>query len=588
MASSTDLMYLETVNVVPAVLKINEKRKLGVIRAPSDTTSFRDISTSYSTASVNHEITPPSNAILDPRVQLKWYMEFTFAGADQGSPLLEWGLNDSVRCVPIHQVLSSEQVMINGQSFTFNPLDAISAMYWYTGEDDRRHLFSSTGSMTDRYQDYADYVTYGSAQNPLAYYGENSYDVPRSSVDYTIVSNTNTAAVIRVTLIEPFMLSPFSWKTFNDAPGFAGVKSLTVQMTLSALSRMWSHSSAGKTFTSAPTVTFFQAPEFMYRMYSPNVDTDPYRSLKQYEYSASQIVSNSTNIGAALTGAAISGTSGNVTFPAVPSRVYCYMRQQNIDRTYLTSDAFARIDSVSITWNNRSGLLASANSSDLYNISTQNGLQMTWPQWSKHCGSVLCLEFGKDIPLPVDLTVGMQSSTQFQIQLNCTNTSAGTITYTLYVVYVLQGVMTLRDNYASYTTSLISDRDLARTRASGPTLDDVASGEPFGGALLSGGDGMPIMIERSGGGFLGNVFSAVKRGVSKGLKFLPQVLKAAPAALDIGRSLGVPGASEVHDLLSSVGLKPSDVAKAMGGARGASNRSGSKKASKAAYLARLK
>lgn len=481
--------------------------------------------------------------------------------------------------------------MINGQSFSYNALDSVNALYWYTGYDDRSKLFSSTGSMTDRYQQYSDYQIYGAAQNPLAYYGENSNDVPRSSVQYQILSNTNTSAVINVVLIEPLMLSPFVWKTFNDSPGFAGVKSLTVQLTLSNLSRMWSHCSLGNTFTNPPLVTFFQAPEFMYRMYSPNVDSNPYHNLMQYEYSAAQITANSTNIGTAAPGASFSGVSGNVTFPAVPSRVYCYMRQQNQDRSYLTSDTFAAIDSISIIWNNRSGLLASANSSDLYNISAQNGLQMSWPQWNNYCGGVLCLEFGKDIPLPADLTVGMQSSTQFQIQMNCRNTSAASVNYTLYVVYVLQGVMTLRDNYASYTTSLISAQDLARTRASGPTLDEIASGEPFGGALLSGG--AQVYVERHGGGFLGNVFSAVKKGITRGAQFLkknaPALIKAAPHVLELGAELGVPGAADAKQILGSLGLKPHEVEQIQDHIEATQGQGGARKRmSKAMLLSRLK
>jgi hypothetical protein len=307
-------------------------------------------------------------------------------------------------------------------------------------------------------------------------------------------------------------------------------------------------------------------------MYSPNIGTNPFLSMKQYEYAADQIVSNSTNIGSFGAGVAFQGTSGNVTFPAVPSRVYCYMRQQNSDRSYLTADAFASIQSVSIIWNNRSGLLASATASDLYNISAQNGLQMTQPQWNKYTGGVLCLEFGKDIPLPEDLSVGMQSSTQFQIQMNCTNESAGSVNFTLYVVYVLRGVMTLVENGASYTTSLISESDLRKTKASGPTLDDIRSSEPFGGALISGG----AMVEAHGGGFLGRAFSLVKRAVQK-------VAPLIPAAVGIASQLGVPHAMEAHAALEGLGLKPEHI-QALVGSGGARK----KAASKAQYLSRLR
>ena len=103
----------------------------------------------------------------------------------------------------------------------------------------------------------------------------------------------------------------------------------------------------------------------------------------------------------------------------------------------ITTDTFAQINTVSITWDNRNGLLASALSTDLYTMSVKNGLQDSFPAWAQYSGSVLCVEMGSDIGLLDGQAPGMAGQFQLNVQCNYTNISAASINYQLYVVPIL-------------------------------------------------------------------------------------------------------------------------------------------------------
>jgi len=76
---------------------------------------------------------------------------------------------------------------------------------------------------------------------------------------------------------------------------------------------------------------------------------------------------------------------------------------------------------------NKTGILSGMQPQQLYNISAENGINMSWGQWSKRVGSILCLNFGKDIvqllpgvreTLDFSFTIGLQDTTNY----DCTGT----------------------------------------------------------------------------------------------------------------------------------------------------------------------
>ena len=56
----------------------------------------------------------------------------------------------------------------------------------------------------------------------------------------------------------------------------------------------------------------------------------------------------------------------------------------------------------------------------LYNISVENGINMSWGQWSQRVGSILCLAMGKDV---VQLLPGVKELMDITFNINMTNTT---------------------------------------------------------------------------------------------------------------------------------------------------------------------
>jgi len=109
----------------------------------------------------------------------------------------------------------------------------------------------------------------------------------------------------------------------------------------------------------------------------------------------------------------------NIILGCVPSYFYLFARHKIGDHSVTDGETFLRMDSLSITVNNNSGLLSGMDKRSLYLLSRQNGLRaINYTQWDKTIGSVLCLSAadlglrgGENNPLSFSLTA---SFTDFQ------------------------------------------------------------------------------------------------------------------------------------------------------------------------------
>jgi hypothetical protein len=176
------------------------------------------------------------------------------------------------------------------------------------------------------------------------------------------------------------------------------------------------------------------------------------------------------------TGATFSMSSNNIQLTNIPSKIYCYIRQQDSDLQitsgasnatpapgYTYADGFARITGVSIQFNNVAGLLSSATEADLWRLSVRNGIELSWPEWTQcnanstgvappqaltgvSTGAILCIKPYLDFGLPPDLAPGVLAN-QFnlQINVNAVNTNPNTpgTTFTLFIIIIQEGILTI-------------------------------------------------------------------------------------------------------------------------------------------------
>jgi len=455
---SANVKPLDVVKTVDPIVRIDNKRVYSVLKGGAEVSYKSFISTSYSTSTTNFTCPPPNpGVIVNRKVYLYQPVRLTFTGTNAlGGPLLVSGY-DAFRAFPLSSVINVLNVTLNNTAVSINMSDVIQPLLRYNVDTKNKALdFSLTPSYMDQTQNYADLI--GATKNPLASYAEGQDgDVPnRGSFRFRVVQNTATQAVIEAYLVEPLFLSPFLWGC-QQKSGFIGLQNIDVNITYNAnLNRMWSrvaNASHPNNGLQTIAVDFFEAPQLRFNyitppptMLVPNEISYPYSDVQRYPTAGqAPVASNAT----------VLISSNNIQLQNVPKKIYIWARIDNSQLTFNSTDTFFSIEKVSVNFNNRSGLLASASKTDLYNISKKNGCQLSWTQWSGEgmntnlaslgtVGSVLCLEPALDIGLSPLEAPGMLESIQFQIDVQLKNVNQTTaLTPVLYIATVSEGTFSV-------------------------------------------------------------------------------------------------------------------------------------------------
>lgn len=523
-------------------------RKFGVTKS-GETNRFVIIPTqNYSSSNVTFNIQPPSPQIAISREPLfKFYFRIVFtgtAGTLNGGTLLYPGLFDAPRSAPLAQVTQSIQATINNASVAQNNYQVINAFLRSNISDDElRRDLSLMPSMLDTYQNYDDnyFYGYGVANDPLQTYGQNSYFTPRGAFPYRIISNPvvgpgNAAtAIVEFETTEPFILSPFLTGSDNEV-AFIGVQSLTVQLNfINSLKRIWSHSAGnGQAGTIVSLdVSFPSPPEVLVNFITPSrlqeipvSNVYSYNTVDTYPMDFASIPANNADLSNGLS--TVTLNSQNIQLNYIPKRIYAFVRRSDLTSDFTTSDTFLRINNVSISFDNVSGLLSSANSQQLYELSKNSGLNMTWTEWSKFVGSVLILDVGRSLMLtdPTEAP-SLTTTKQFQMQMSVTNLNTRqAITPTMFIMTIADGLITVENNSAILQNTILTRQDILDT-GSDATAKSVweKATNWFGGKMVESSKNIAY---RSKGGALvggGAVGGALVGGASMSKLSLAQRLR---------------------------------------------------------------
>lgn len=477
---------LDTYAVYDPRLVLDNKRQFAILKGGQNVTYYSYPASSFSATSWAFTTNPPSKkTILDRLAFIEVVANLTFSGDGLGSGdnILQPG-RDALRSFPISTITDTLRVAINGFPVTIQMSDIIHLLERFHNSDEmKKNSMSYFPSMCDNVQVYSD--ADGWNNNPLGQFGDNSNINPRGAYSLTVVSNTTTSAVIQIRLREPIMLPPFIMDGIkNQHGGLVNLDSLEWNFTLSNnLARMWSRSTANTQNLSTIAVTFEQ-PNLQLGWITPNltqaipeVVTYPYFQINRYvTQSQADLASN----------ASVNLTSNVIQFDSIPRKLYIYAQQSrnvidsSLANTVNTPDAFMKINSVNINWDNQTGLLSSATPLQLYNISAQNGLNMSFDEFNGLtqelsavgatrikglAGSVLCLELAKDLAVRSDQAPGSLSQINFQVTLNVTNVNQGAVRRPdLYVVAVYDGILEVGQNSARAYTGVITPADVLDAR----------------------------------------------------------------------------------------------------------------------------
>jgi hypothetical protein len=386
------------------------------------------------------------------------------------------GTKEALRQFPIASVTDVLTCTINGESVSEQVADIIHPLACYgNSPQDRTKSWSTTAAQPDQYQAYADWNTEGSARNPFSYFGENAGEISRGAFPYTTVSPTS----LRYEVTEPLFLSPFFSGVGSQTEGFVNVNQMNITFRFKDLSRAWS---ADGTTGTTYTVSFWKAPELSVSYLTPDmlqpipaVQTLPYHKNQIYKKNMSALTANST----------VQQFTDSIKLNQVPSRVYLFAKHSAGTESAFTTDTYLGIDNASITFNNQNSLLSSASSSDLFEISRRNGLNVSYPEWSKYRGAVLCVDFSKDIGLPDSLAPGTISQCSLQANVTFKNLSQSTRTCDFYMVVCLNGTFTLSESQARASLGNLTESIVLATKEKGDQITHIDYQLIHGGGFMT-------------------------------------------------------------------------------------------------------
>jgi hypothetical protein len=484
-------------------------------KAPEGNNCVQQQANSYSTAGITWNFnTQSENVLIDRRIYARAQFQITFVGtAPLGQRLINTE-SDAIRFLPLAAVTQSLKVTINGSSVESQYADSLLGVLRYNIDDHLKEVdLSMSPSAQDRYQRYVDGV--GSVRNPLSNYQNSGEVTGRGAFAVDAITNpvspdasvTPITATILFTVTEPLLLSPMLYRSGDLQSGLIGVRNMGVQFNFASgqLSRIWSRSpSAGVVLTSVTAAIgagTTAPPSLLVNYLTPPLSSQGSIPRQvNYQYNKSETFVNDMNV-QLLPNASQTFNNNAIQLSTVPKCIYIWASRQNSTKSYLTSDTFFKINSLSLNYLNVSGQFSSMSLQDLYQMCVKNGCELSWPEWSGRTvtlgglavpgslgnvdgmvGSVIKLDVS-DLHIPSNVASGMNVNSQLSYTVNVENINQqDTIGVQLTTVIVYDGLMTIESGSMATQVGVISEADVVETRADRSNfITDTSS---YGGSIF--------------------------------------------------------------------------------------------------------
>ncbi len=517
--------------------------------------------TSYSDNNITFQQTLDRKYAVSSKMFANVQFDVTITGTPApGGRLVQQGTSGP-RFMPLTSITQTLEVSLNNQSFTQKINWYHDALMRYNNTfGEIANDLSMCPSMFDYYQNYSDFLLYGSALNPLGGIGEAGPGIePRGGFPYDIISGNavdGNIAVVRFRTYEPIIVSPLNWG-HDNSKSFRNLTTIGISYTFQTdLSRVWCRSSAAGGVITGITATISSQPIIELITMTPKI-YQTINPIQRYPYGEIQVFPQA--IGTLAPGASSQTQLNNITLSGVPSRIYLYLRRRDNDRTYETTDTYARIDQLSMIFGNKEGIFNQCSTQQLYAISAKNGYLGSYSDWSRYTGSVYCMSYADDVPIKDLEAAGLQENIQFQVTINYTNINlTESINFTLYAVVVYDGLVTIDDqamvNKERNILTKLSIHDASIVQALPYKAVDTfsVSGGSFGDKLRrvsSSVRGIASKGKKMYDSLPPGVKSLIKDTATTGLDLIsPRIMEVArdigPVAKDVIKSMSGEGYSE--------------------------------------------
>lgn len=541
---------------------------------------FNAVSESASSHTYNIQV-PSETTIIDRRVMWESTVTFKVTGT-YPNPLpagtvapLQYASTEALGPFPLHSLCSTIQVTINNNSVSTNMNDILPALLTFYDRRELNRYNSLSPMQRDAYRNYADGVA--ADNNVLGGWSSQDLDndfQPRgsfcdvqfsgnaASFDASVAANATAPVAgaaftywVRATVREPLLVSPFSYAhPYVNGQGFYGIQNLNFVMNIISdkSSGIWRSGSAwGSTlalsdmsFANSRLIFNFLSPKPSDMLSARNVV--PYWEMPRYlTTNVGSVAAATLNGNKSVTNAVATIQSNTIQLNQIPDKLIVFLRRPRSARDCTTTDSSLYISKISVSFNNQSGILASATSDQLYRYTYEAGSNLTWAEykacgvsalstgtgagvWTPLCGSYLMLDMGRHVQITEDYYApGSLGNFNLQFTITVENTDTANAYNNLEVVLITlnSGIFVCEKGQSATYTGIL-------------TKDDVLS--------VSGQDAINEReAARMVGGFGLNQLKSLVMPLAK--KFAPAIIEKASGAIgsrfgeDAGKLAGVLG-----------------------------------------------
>ena len=455
---------------------------------------------------------PSENIVVDRRILIDTDVTFTITvtNVTAGAIAFNWGNTDGFGPYPLNSCYLTQNTLINNCGLSVNTQDLIAPLLRMNDQKIHTYYDGWTPSMVDdTYYNYSDAI--GANNNPLGTVVNNSMDnkikprgchtITSMAVSHqiygagtdTLMVSTNVLDTWTITLTthltEPLLfLSPFiSNPCVSNEAGFLGINNISFNFTLDNALRRVFRTSNPWTISYAYGTTLNPTAFSSLQMLMNYVSVQPSQYAKisarnvlpllQYDRYITASANITTNMGIGEVRTII---SSNIALNQIPDTILIFARIPVTSQTSKNSDSFYTINSVSVNFNNVSGILSSATQQELWLLSQKAGSSQSWSEFSGSTnkssatglagtipttGSILALQPAYSFNLPEYLSASSLGSFNLQFAVTVKNQSAVSSAIEVVVITITSGYITTHQGTTQSFTGVLNKEMVMSSKA---------------------------------------------------------------------------------------------------------------------------
>lgn len=483
---------------------ITDQIVYGVKSGASSSTYQQFVATTQTNSQLAFNVTVPSESVVVNRevlINATYTFTISVTNVPANANAIDYGVSDAFQAFPLNASFNTLSASINNSNVSVNLKDVLPQLIKMMTVRDLQRYSNFTPTLPDgAYKLYtdSDSTTYN---NVLSTYKKAGYDVelmPRGSHPFKIndIVHSSTVGNVHVdkSLIsegvadtflitceaeftEPLFLSPFIYGGSSDYnnQGLVGVNNFGVVANIdTSLTRFWSSNRTNASVISSLTLTSITNARLLVNFLTSQATQQinarnivPYSDVPRY------ITTYNSTITA---GGSATIVSQNIQLNQIPDYFLICARKPMSLQTPTDTATFLPIRSISVNFNNSSGLLSSAQPADLWRISKINGSQQNWNEFFGYAGvskiggstttvptylvptggSLLVISPTNDLSLPPYLTSGSIGQYNFQVNVSVVNNSGVGLAPELVIVAINSGIFTTVAGSSAIYTGILT------------------------------------------------------------------------------------------------------------------------------------